>query len=76
METPPSWGDRQRSLYKDYEAQIHQGSSASLLASRNSGTNITARVARTQNPERTKSPPSLYPNSDIAGYSSQPVRAR
>ncbi|XP_050240312.1 SAC3 family protein B isoform X2 [Quercus robur] len=76
METPPSWGDRQRSLSKDYEAQIHQGSSASLLASRNSGTNITARVARSQNPERTKSPPSLYPNSDIAGYSSQPVRAR
>lgn len=76
MESPPSWGDRQRSLSKDYEAQVHQRSSASLLASHNSGTNVTARVARSQNPERTKSPPSLYPISDIAGYSSQPVRAR
>ncbi|XP_075655365.1 SAC3 family protein B isoform X2 [Castanea sativa] len=76
MESPPSWGDRQRSLSKDYEAQIHQRSSASLVASRNYGTNVTARVARSQNPERTKSPPSLHPNSDIAGYSSQPVHGR
>lgn len=73
IESPPSWGDRQRSFSQDYEAQIPQRSSASLLASRNSGTGVTVKVARSQNPKRTKSPPSLSSNGDIARYSSQPV---
>lgn len=44
--------DRQISFSKYYEVQIHQRSSASLLASCNSLTSITVKVARSQNPKK------------------------
>ncbi|KAK9933542.1 hypothetical protein M0R45_020737 [Rubus argutus] len=58
-ESLPSWNGGQRSLLKNNDSQVHQRPSAvtSFVVSRNSGTSVTAKVARFQDTRGTRSPP-------------------
>ncbi|XP_022722839.1 SAC3 family protein B isoform X2 [Durio zibethinus] len=77
VESPPRWADGQISL-KDYNAQTHLGPPAvtSFVASRNSETSVTAKIARFQEPKRAKSPPSLSVGDTVPRYSSQMILQR
>ncbi|XP_061989417.1 SAC3 family protein B isoform X1 [Rosa rugosa] len=66
-ESLPSWNGGQRPLLKNNDTKVHQRPSAvtSFVVSRNSGTSVTAKVARFQDTRGTRSPPLLSRDVNI-----------
>ncbi|BFG15258.1 hypothetical protein CerSpe_015320 [Prunus speciosa] len=58
-ESHPSWDDERRSFFKNYDTQAQERPSAvtSFVVSRNSGTSVTAKIARFQDTKGARSPP-------------------
>ncbi|XVF28467.1 hypothetical protein REPUB_Repub15cG0031800 [Reevesia pubescens] len=77
IESPPRWADGQVSL-QNYDAvtRLRPPAVTSFVASRNSETSATAKIARFQESKRTKSPPSLSVDDTIPRISSQPILQR
>ncbi|XP_031286799.1 SAC3 family protein B isoform X1 [Pistacia vera] len=75
IEPPRRLDDGQRYFFKDYDASSHPRPSAvtSVVASRNSGTSATAKIARFQDLKRTRSPPLLSGDEEFSRKSSQPM---
>ncbi|XVF38590.1 hypothetical protein REPUB_Repub20aG0115300 [Reevesia pubescens] len=77
IESPPRWADGQISLH-DYDAQtlLRPPAVTSFVASRNSETSVTAKIARFQESNRAKSPQSLSLDDTVPRNSSQPILQR
>lgn len=71
----PGCSDGQELSYRDLDAPAPERLPAitTLVASRDSTAGITARVSRSQNPERTRSPPLQYVGDDASKYTNQTV---
>uniref|UniRef100_A0A5B6ZI47 PCI domain-containing protein n=1 Tax=Davidia involucrata TaxID=16924 RepID=A0A5B6ZI47_DAVIN len=78
IESPPKWGDGQKSFFKDYNAQAHKRppAVASFDAPRNSGAGVSAKIAQFQDPKRTRSPPLLSTDEDISRNSRTVIGSR
>lgn len=65
----------QKLFYRDLDAPAPENPAAitTLAASRGPNTGITARVSRSQNPEKTRSSPIPYAGHDASKYLSQGV---
>lgn len=66
-ESLPSWDDEQRSFLKNYDTQAQERPSAvtSFVVSRNSGTSVTAKIARFQDTKGARSPPFMSKDENI-----------
>ncbi|KAA8532073.1 hypothetical protein F0562_006785 [Nyssa sinensis] len=63
-ESLPKWGDGQKSFFKDYNAETHQW--PSVVAPRNSGAGVLAKIAQSQDLKRATLPPLLPTERDIS----------
>ncbi|XVF66336.1 hypothetical protein PTKIN_Ptkin10aG0027400 [Pterospermum kingtungense] len=77
VESPPRWANGQIP-FKDYDAQTCPRPPAvtSFVVSRNSETSVTAKIARVQESNRTKSPPSISTDDTVPRQSSQMILQR
>ncbi|KAJ4845709.1 hypothetical protein Tsubulata_014579 [Turnera subulata] len=66
-ESPLKWVNPQRPLFNgDVQTSARPSAVTSFVASRTSGTSVTATVARLQDPKRARSPPSLSADEDLS----------
>ncbi|KAA8527527.1 hypothetical protein F0562_034758 [Nyssa sinensis] len=63
-ESLPKWGDGQKSFFQDYNAETHQW--PSVVAPRNSGAGVLAKIAQSQDLKRATLPPLLPTERDIS----------
>lgn len=73
IESPPRWGDGQRFLLDDYDAQPHPRpiASMSLVARRSSETSVSAKIAQFPDLKRNRSPTNFSRNEDTLKFSTQ-----
>ncbi|KAI9194620.1 hypothetical protein LWI28_007679 [Acer negundo] len=78
VDTPYGLDNRNIPFVKDYDAETHlrPSSVTSLVASHNSGTSATAKIARFQDLKRTRSPPLLARDEEFPRNSNQTTITR